>query len=78
MKRMWISVMCKNGIETVLKADEIYGMQFDSEQILVLVGEKKFFFAIKEDDDDFNVQIITKEELEKLRVNLQSMTEEEK
>ena len=75
--KKWISVMCGGGIETVLKVDEIYCIQFGSEEILILsVAKERFSFALEQDPDGWGELVITKEELEKLRIELQGITNE--
>ncbi len=76
MGKEWITIMNTSGIVTRIKVSTIYGIQSRPKEILIFSSWKeRFHFAIQEDLDDFGRQIITKEELKKLKRKLLEITE---
>lgn len=85
----WISVIREDGKEKRFRADKIYGCEFGSDVISVLLAgigwKDSFHFSLPspetngirnaEDGDAWDIDIITKEELEKLRIELSGVTQ---
>jgi len=87
--KKWISVIRDDGKEVKFRINKIYGAKFGSNDIHVFLADigwkDNFFFSLptpsckNAEEGDFNEwDIVTKEELEKLRIELQNITKEEK
>jgi len=87
--KKWISVIREDGKEVRFEVRKIYGVKFGLNDISILLADigwkNSFLFSLptpsckKAKEGDFNEwYIVTKEELEKLRIELQNITKEEK
>lgn len=86
-ERQWISVMREDGEEKRFRTDKIIEVKFGLDDILIHLAdigwEDSILFITlpasgitnAKDGDVWDMNIVTKEELEKLRIELQAVTE---
>jgi len=87
MKKKWISVIRKDGTEKRFRMDRVFDIGFSSNNITICLADlgwkKELFFSLPtssirnaKEGDQWGWDVVTKEELKKLRAKLQAITTE--